>query len=116
MKRRRLPVHPDDRGLLIPVELGDLGFPIERVFVVTGSTGVVRGDHLVPCRQVLLLVSGTVTVTVGPDSDSHVETLNAPGDAVELTTGEYVRYRLADAASTLVVFAEKPYRRAPETA
>ena len=112
MKRHRLPVHRDARGALIAVENEALAFAPVRTFVVTGSTGAPRGDHLVPCRQTMLLVNGTVTVTAGRDGERRTEVLTEPGDAVDLEPGEYVLYRLADTASTVVVFADRPYRPA----
>lgn len=114
MRRHRLPLHVDARGTLIPVESSTLAFTPARVFVVTDSAGVLRGDHVVPCRQTMLLASGGVTVTVGEGEEAEVEVLTHPGDAVDLEPGEYVRYRLADPSSTIIVFADQPYRPAPE--
>lgn len=116
MKRHRLPVHRDPRGTLIPLELSDLPFAPSRVFIVSESSGAIRGDHLVPCRQTIVLARGGVTVTTGLDLESRTEVLSDPGDAVDLDPGEYVRYRLADETSTIIVFADRPYGRVSEPA
>jgi hypothetical protein len=112
VKRHRLPVHRDARGALIAIENEALAFAPVRTFVVTDSAGAPRGDHLVPCRQTMLLVNGTVTVTASRNGESHTEVLTEPGEAVDLEPGEYVLYRLADTSSMIVVFADRPYRPA----
>jgi hypothetical protein len=106
-------VHTDDRGRLLVVEHRDLDYVPARVFVVTGArAGTSRGDHIVPCRQTMVLVSGGVTVTLrgAERDDARIERLIEPGDLLEMLPGEYVSYALDDPASTIMVFAEAPYQ------
>lgn len=104
--------HADERGQLVAVELPQLSFEVRRVFVVAGPpTGSERGDHLIPCEQLMVLISGSVVVTLGVDVD-HLEApvlLDVPGASVRLPAGNYVRYRLAEHAFVMVV-AEQVYQ------
>jgi hypothetical protein len=112
--RFRAPVHVDDRGRLLVVEHRSLDYSPARVFVVTGvPTGVSRGNHVVPCRQTMVLVAGGADVTVRTVLGAErQERLDAPGDATALAPGEYVRYTMDDPASTIMVLAEEDYRGA----
>jgi hypothetical protein len=110
-RTRAFTVHVDTRGALLPVELGDVGFPVRRVFVVSApGQGAERGGHEVSCRELVVLISGSAKVEVRGRSDRPSETvaLVRPGDAVALEPGEYMTYRLAVASSVLVL-AEEPY-------
>jgi len=110
----RFAVADDERGSLIPIEFDDVPFTVRRTFVVTGPVGgAVRGNHTVPCAQLLCLVSGSATVQLGADASSLSDAalLDEPGQSVLLAAGSYVRYSLADASSVLLVLAEQPYRR-----
>lgn len=114
--RFRTPVHVDDRGRLLVVEHRTLAYSPSRVFVVTGvPTGVSRGNHVVPCRQTMVLVAGGATVTLRSADDGAVreDRLDSPGDAIDLLPGEYVSYTLDDPTSTIMVLAEADYRTSP---
>ena len=106
--------HSDARGDLLAVELTRLPFDVRRVFIVHGPEhGAERGDHVVPCDQLMVLVRGSVEVTVGSDA-AHAGTavtLDVPGMSVPLPAGHYVRYRLA-APSCVMVLAEQSYQAA----
>lgn len=111
MTVRRLPTHTDDRGILVVAEDADVGFPIRRMFAITGApAGTIRGDHTVPCRQVMVLVTGTATVWSGPTPETATEDrLERPGDAVDLAMGAWVRYRLSGPDASVLVCAEDPF-------
>ncbi len=113
----RFEVFRDDRGALLPVSLASVPFPVRRVFVVTESAGrPVRGNHIVPCRQLLILVSGSVSVTVGdPDSTGMVGRLETAGESILLEPGSFVRYTLLNERSTLLVLAEDEFAAADVT-
>jgi hypothetical protein len=106
--------HPDDRGGLVAVELPRVDFEVRRVFAVSGSDGRTdRGNHVIPCEQLMVLVHGSVAIQVGPDADHLAPTvvLDTPGGSLRLPAGEYVRYRLSDPSSVVMVLAEHVYRR-----
>jgi hypothetical protein len=109
---RQFTVHEDARGGLLPIMLEDVGFPVVRLFTVTAPPGGAdRGDHEVPCRQLLVLIAGTAVVRLRSASGGPEETLvlDRPGAGVELHPGEHVRYRLADEQSWVLVLADAPY-------
>lgn len=111
MSVRRLPTHPDERGILVVAEDTDVGFPIRRVFAITATpAGAMRGEHVVPCRQVMVLVSGTATVWSGASADEVTEDrLERPGDAVDLDQGVWVRYELSGPDAAVLVCAAAPF-------
>jgi hypothetical protein len=109
---RTFAIAADDRGSLVPIEFSDVPFTVRRAFAVTGPPGgATRGNHIVPCMQLLCLVAGAVTVQVGHDDSplSEPARLEHPGQSVLLTPGTFVRYTLADASSILLVLAEEPF-------
>lgn len=113
MTVRTLPTHSDDRGRLLVAEDADIGFTVRRAFAITAApAGVDRGDHLVPCRQLMVLVSGRATVRTGSSADDldAVDELIEPGDAVDLPAGVWVQYRLSGPDAVVLVFAEAPYQ------
>ncbi|MDQ1546672.1 MAG: WxcM-like, C-terminal [Actinomycetota bacterium] len=105
-------VHTDPRGTLIATELSDVPFAVTRIFVVRGPDGgAVRGDHVTNSAELLVLVSGTVTVFSGIDAE-HVDagvTLSRPGARILLEVGHYVRYFLPNAESEILVLCEQPF-------
>ena len=106
--------HSDDRGGLVAVELPRVDFEVRRVFVVAGSNGRTdRGNHVIPCEQLMVLVHGSVEINVGSDADhlAPAVLLDVPGMSLSLPAGEYVRYRLRDPSSVVMVLAEQVYRR-----
>jgi hypothetical protein len=104
--------HRDARGVLIAVEIPELSFAVQRVFTVVGPEGGAdRGDHVVPCDQLMVLVSGAASVRVGPSvDDATVYELDTPGATVRLRAGEHVRYRLADEGSSVMVLASEIFK------
>ena len=102
------PAYADERGVLLPVDLGELPFEARRVFVVTGpAEGARRGGHTVPCRELVVLVSGAATVR----HDDEVVELTSPGDRVLLEPGSEMDYDLAPGGSTVLVLADAAYER-----
>lgn len=117
-KSPRFSAFRDDRGLLLPISLAEVPFPVRRLFLVTESIDqVVRGNHRVPCRQLLVLLSGSVSVTLTDDDWPQVGSvttslLTKPGDSLELTPGVTVQYSLTDEHSTVLVLAEEEFVQA----
>lgn len=107
----------DGRGSLLAVELGELPFPVRRVFVVNGKPGGAdRGDHVVPCSEAIILLSGTAcfrTTPAGTDEEVDVR-LDRRGQRLDLDRGDHVRYRLVDEHSSILVLAEHPYEHSGE--
>lgn len=106
-------VSRDERGELLAVELGELPFVARRVFVVSSPPeGSIRGDHAIPCAQVMILLHGRADVELGPDAEhlSAPVTLEEPGARLELPVDHYVRYRLHGPDSRVLVLAAESYQ------
>jgi hypothetical protein len=110
---RRLPTFTDERGRMLVAEDADIGFAVRRVFAVTAAPAdATRGEHVVPCRQAMVLVAGSATVWSGPAAADETEhRLTRPGDTVDLPAGSWVRYSLGSPDAVVLVFAEAPYQQ-----
>jgi hypothetical protein len=103
------PVHLDPRGMLIAVEGADVGFPVQRVFVVRGADpSLPRGGHAPGCRELLVLVSGRATGSVRSADTKVVFDLTAAGQSVRVDPTDRVDYVL-DPDSVLLVLCDRPY-------
>lgn len=110
VRARRFPAHRDERGELIVVEGADLDFPVRRVFTVTGADGgAPRGGHRADCTELVVLVAGSVTLTIGTGAGSERHALTTPGEAVTVTAGDRVDYQLDGSRSAIVVLCDEPF-------
>jgi hypothetical protein len=103
----------DERGELLAVELERLPFDARRVFIASSPPdGATRGNHAIPCAQLMILVSGRAEVELGPDADRLAAPviLDTPGASLALPVGHYVRYRLDGPASQVLVLAAEAYQ------
>ena len=100
------PAHDDERGVLVPIELDDVGFVVRRVFAVTGPPeGATRGGHEVTCREQVVLVSGRAELRI----DDRTVVLDRPGASALVEPGERMDYELGPGGSTIVVLADRPW-------
>lgn len=101
----------DERGTLTAVEFGDVPFPVRRVFVVHGTEArLPRGDHEVPCEELVILLSGSacfVTTTLAGQRDTA---LDHRGQKLRLRPGEHVSYVLDGPESSILVLASDSYK------
>lgn len=80
-----LQVHGDDRGSLIALENGhNLPFDVKRVYYIYGTkAGVPRGFHAHrKLKQLLIAVSGSVTVKTEHDGKTETHLLNRPDEGL----------------------------------
>lgn len=107
-----LPSFDDERGSLLAVEFDQLDFPVRRVFVVSGRPGGAdRGDHAVPCTQLVVLLAGSAFFTTTAAATGAIADvkLDRRGQRLDLREGDHVQYRLPDEHSSILVLAEHPY-------
>lgn len=81
----RFQVHGDDRGSLIVLENGhNLPFDVKRVYYIYGTKpNVARGFHAhKKLKQLLIAVSGTVTVKCEYNGSQKEYTLNRPDEGL----------------------------------
>lgn len=98
--------HIDERGVLVAMELDQVGHPVRRIFVVTGGTAdVERGGHAAGCQETVVLVAGGAWFWL----DEQRHRLEQVGEQLHIRAGAQVRYQLDGPESTLLVAAETPY-------
>ena len=106
------PSYSDDRGTLVTTEFADVPFAVSRVFTVRGPNGgSVRGNHAVNGAQLLVLLSGTVSIENGTDAD-HLDDavqLSQLGSRILLADRSYIRYTLPDENASILVLCERPF-------
>lgn len=100
-------------GQLIAVEHNQLPFTPQRTFTITGvQPGVTRGEHAhKQCEQLLLCVSGTITVYLDDGSRTSTNSLEQPGDAIFIPAMVWGHQIYSGTNATVVVFASHPYSR-----
>ena len=100
----------DHRGVLTPLSFDDLGFSVERAFVVNAPLGAVRGGHAHRrVRQLLFRASGSIDVELSHAGLQARTTLDEDRPALLLEPGVWAQQTYLDEGSTLIVFADGPY-------
>jgi len=108
----RLERFADDRGVLTPLLLGELGFALARVFVVTAPAGAVRGGHAHrTVRQLLFRASGRIEVEFRDRGSTARLLLDEEHPAVLVEPGVWAQQTYLGDAATLIVFADGGYDR-----
>ncbi|MEI9906584.1 MAG: WxcM-like domain-containing protein [Actinomycetota bacterium] len=96
---------------LLAVEFELLPFAVQRIFVVSShSVSVNRGNHLAGCNQLLILLSGKVSLKlVRPDMKVTNFYLDAVGSSAFIGPEDFVTYELLNPDSEILVLADKSY-------
>ena len=106
--------YDDERGRLVPVEFGDVPFDPRRCFVVAATEGRAhRGGHRAECQELMVLVTGCVTVSLsstGRPTQQHE--LARAGDRILIEPEDLVDYVLGSHDAMLLVLADRPFRAA----
>ena len=103
----------DHRGVLTPLSFGEIGFSVERAFVVNAPRGAVRGGHAHRrVRQLLFRASGSIDVEVSHAGLQANIALDEDRPALLLEPGVWAQQTYLDDDSTLIVFADGPYESA----
>jgi hypothetical protein len=104
-------LHSDPRGRLTAIELGDIPFPVQRVFVITDvPAGTRRGGHS-HRRGVhaLFCLRGRIDVQLRSQRGvSHV-LLVPDGVGLEIAAGVWSEQHYLEAGSELLVLASESY-------
>ena len=101
----------NDGSLVVVEGLGDLHFPIARIFYIQGvSVGGVRGDHAhINCKQVLVCVNGKCEVICDDATRKATFELSSPDQAVYIPPGIWASERFLTPDAVLIVFADVGY-------
>lgn len=106
-----MPVFTDERGRLIAIEFGDLPFQPRRCFVVTApGRQAERGGHEAECREVIVLLRGSVRMQLVHGGDVTECRLTEPGSTALIDLHDRVDYQLESADAEILVLAEHPFR------
>ena len=107
-----LQVHGDDRGSLIALENGhNLPFDVKRVYYIYGTkAGVPRGFHAHrKLKQLLIAVSGSVTVKTEHDGKTETHLLNRPDEGLLIEGLVWRKMHDFSPDCVLVVLADEYY-------
>jgi len=104
-----------ERGQLLAADLGDIPFPVKRVFVVVApGRPVSRGGHVVTCKQLICLVEGSALIRTSVIRNNATVTtehlLEHPGDSFLLSEGTFIDYDLHTPNSEIIVFASEAFQ------
>jgi dTDP-4-dehydrorhamnose 3,5-epimerase-like enzyme len=110
-KTLELTRHPDARGVLTLLELAELPFQPERVFVVSQvPPGARRGGHgHLRQRQVLACVAGRVEVELRVPGDSSTAVALDAGEGLLVEPGVWSVQTYQTTDAVLMVLADGPY-------
>lgn len=110
-----LQVHGDDRGSLIALENGhNLPFDVKRVYYIYGTqAGVPRGFHAHrKLKQLLIAVSGSVTVKTEHDGKTETHLLNRPDEGLLINGLVWREMHDFSPDCVLIVLADDYYNEA----
>lgn len=110
-----LQVHGDDRGSLIALENGhNLPFDVKRVYYIYGTKeGVSRGFHAHrKLKQLLIAVSGSVTVKTEHDGKTETHLLNRPDEGLLIEGFVWREMHDFSPDCVLIVLADDYYNEA----
>lgn len=110
-----LQVHGDDRGSLIALENGyNLSFDVKRVYYIYGTKeGVSRGFHAHrKLKQLLIAVSGSVTVKTEHDGKTETHLLNRPDEGLLIEGFVWREMHDFSPDCVLIVLADDYYNEA----
>ena len=111
MTDQPFPTYADARGDLLAVELADVPFFVRRVFVVRGvDERLPRGDHDVPCEELVVLLEGSVRFDVDSPAGHDRVVLDKPGQRLLLSPGQSISYVLDGPGSAILVLASAPHQ------
>jgi dTDP-4-dehydrorhamnose 3,5-epimerase len=103
--------HCDARGELVAFDRdSNLGFVLQRVFFIrVDFEDAVRAEHACSAEQVLLVLSGAVTVDIDNGRDHCTLQLRGDDRALRVSAGVWLRLRNFRPGTVLSVAASRTY-------
>ncbi len=113
-----LPLHSDERGMLVPVELNDqFPFPVRRVYFLQNiPPGETRGAHchLIE-KEVFVCIHGTCRALVDSDGKGKKDVfLDRPEKAIFVGTEVWHEFDSFSEDAVLLAFSSTHYLPGPE--
>ena len=100
----------DDRGVLIPIELGPLDFCAVRAFLVRAPTGTSRGGHGHKTgRQIFVHISGEIEVQLSWQNEGRSVVLGPENNAIMLASPVWSQQRYNGNDPSMMVLCDTPY-------
>ena len=99
------------RDELIAVDFQKMPWTPVRAFTVTASQDEQeRGNHITGSNEYVILVNGSVSfeVTLSDGTKNEVQ-LNSSGESFYMDSTSFVKYRLLEKGSTILVFSDRSY-------
>ena len=102
-------IHPS--GQLVVLESGsEVSLNIQRVFVVKGKQGAVRGKHAHRrLTQILVCLHGICKITFLDGQNKGEITLDQPDVALEIPPGIWAEQHYVEPDTILMVLCDQPY-------
>ena len=109
-----IPEMADPRGSLWAVEFDRVPFPVQRLFWVTATDpSIIRGEHAHhECHQLLIALSGEVTVEVTDSQRSETLVLDTPTRGLHVPPLLWATERGFSSDAVLGVLASHPWEDA----
>jgi UDP-2-acetamido-3-amino-2,3-dideoxy-glucuronate N-acetyltransferase len=105
-----VPTFRESNGTLRVYERSTIGFKAARTFLVHGSPDSLRGGHAHrACCQLLVAVSGRITVAFEGKTGAGNSTLSTPDVALLLPPMTWATQHFHDADSILMVICDQEY-------
>jgi UDP-2-acetamido-3-amino-2,3-dideoxy-glucuronate N-acetyltransferase len=107
------PVYPDRRGLLLPIEhtAGKLPFIPRRSFVIWNvPRGRSRAAHALTCHQIIVLVSGSMSIGVRWRGVERRYRLERSGEALLVPKHRRLLLHGFSRSTVVLVLASAPYQ------
>jgi len=107
----QLGLNSDHRGDLLAFELADgLPFNAKRVFTILANEGkYARGGHANSCDELIVCLSGSVTIELDNGRQKTSVDLLTPNQAVWVRPGIFIRLDRFSPHTVLLVFASHAY-------
>ncbi len=100
----------DDRGVLIPIELGPLDFCAVRAFLVRAPTGTSRGGHGHKTgRQIFVHISGEIEVEFSWQNEDRSVVLDRENNAIMIASPVWSQQRYNGNDPSMMVLCDTPY-------
>jgi dTDP-4-dehydrorhamnose 3,5-epimerase-like enzyme len=106
-----LPFYKDDNGGLVVVEgLTHVPFNIARVFMVSASSGAVRGQHAHKrCVQFMVCSTGVIEIICDDGIDTATFILDRPSLGLLVPPSLWAQETFQKSDSVLTVFCDRPF-------
>ena len=104
-------MHADSRGELTAFDIGsNLGFELRRVFFIrVEHADAIRAEHACSAEQVIMVLSGAVTVDIANGHEQRTVRLVQGRQALWLSAGVWLRLREFSSGTVLSVAASSSY-------